>query len=165
MELLEVDIVDAPRSHCPSSWNVQPPLGGRSQLSPAGYRRNYDAVGSPIRRCQSIQIHVHQSGDLENYHLSHWQPMKVTQHWRNVVVFPSTCDKPCRRVLDTLQTSQEFFADTVQQTVAVVKPTSYKRLCQCFGGSVVNEITDSPQLPKLEEAQTLQNILKKLITK
>ena len=36
----------------------------------------------------------------------------------------------------TLQTSQEFPADTVQQMVAVVKPTSYKRLPT----SVVNEL-------------------------
>ena len=45
---------------------------------------------------------------------AHWQPMKVTQHWRDVIVFPSTSDEPCCRVLDTLQTSQELPADTVQ---------------------------------------------------
>ena len=79
-----------------------------------GYRRNYDAVGCQIRKCQSIQTSIHQSGDLENYPLSHWQPMKVAQHWRDVIVFPSTSDEPCCRVLNTLQTWQEFPADTVQ---------------------------------------------------
>ena len=91
-----------------------PEVADREQLSPTGYRRNYDAVGCQIRRCQSIQTSIHQSGDLENYPLSHWQPMKVAQHWRDVIVFPSTSDEPCCRVLDTLQTSQELPADTVQ---------------------------------------------------
>ena len=105
-----------PRSkcNCSGSWNIQLPWGGRSQLSPTGYRRNYNAVGCQIRRCQSIQTSVHQSGDLENYLLSHWQPMKAAQHWRDVIILPSTSDEPCCRVLDTLQASQEFPADTVQ---------------------------------------------------
>ena len=38
--------------------------------------------------------------------------MKVAQHWRDVIVFPSTSNELCCRVLDTLQTSQEFPADT-----------------------------------------------------
>ena len=59
------------KCHCSGSWNVQLPRGGKSQLSPTGYRRNYDAVGCQIRRCQSIQTSVHRSGDLENYPLSH----------------------------------------------------------------------------------------------
>ena len=90
-----------------------PEVADRSCLRP-GIAETTVAVSCQIRRRQSIQTSVHQSGDLENYPLSHWQPMEGCATLRDVIVFPSTSDEPCCRVLDTLQTSQEFSADTVQ---------------------------------------------------
>ena len=39
--------------------------------------------------------------------------MKITQHRRDVIVFSCTSDESCRRILYTLQTSQEVLADIV----------------------------------------------------
>ena len=38
--------------------------------------------------------------------------MKITQHRRDVIVFSCTSDESCRRILYTLQTSEEVLADT-----------------------------------------------------
>ena len=74
--------------------------------------------------------------------------MEITQHRRDVIVFSCTSDESCRRILYTLQTSQEVLTDA---TVAVVKPTSHERLRQRLGCISRQGTSDGPQLPQLEK--------------
>ena len=136
-----------PWSHCryPGSWNVQ-------LLSPAGYSRNPDAVGGKMKWCKSIEKRVNQSGDLENYFCctgKQWRLQKTGVKWSYFGV--PMINRAA--ALWTLQMLQEFLADTVQKTVAVVKPISNKRLCQRLGGVWCQWTFDSSQLPQLRKAR------------
>jgi len=66
-----------------------------------------------------VQRLVRQHRQFEVDALSHRQPMKLPQHWSDVVT--STCsDEPCYRVLYRLQSLDQTVKDAIQQGVTVV---------------------------------------------
>jgi len=78
-----------------------------------------------------MQTLVNHHSQLETDTLPYWKPVKITQNWSDVVELPgSTNDARCC-VLNSLQLYQQTVADSVQQTVAVIKSAADECMHQC----------------------------------
>jgi len=75
---------------------------------------------------------------LEPNALTDGQPVKFAKHRGDTVELPCSLHHSCGRVLNDLSLLQQLVADTVQQSVAVVKTAADERVHdQCLGGFLV----------------------------
>ena len=126
------------KRHCPGSWYAQLPGDGRLQLSGRTSKRLLPDTEVPVHT--NTGTSEWRSWRLY-YSLSHWQLMKVAQHWISI--------SECQWWTMTLH-SRHF---AIESTVAVVKLTSHERLCQHLGSVCGQRASDSPHFLQLEEAQ------------
>ena len=75
----------------------------------------------------------HQYSDLEVNPLTDWQPVKITQNRRDVIIFPGFGDEPLRCILNGLKLLKETGGDSSQQTITVIQSTADEGLYLCLG--------------------------------
>ena len=77
---------------------------------------------------------MHEPRDLERDSLTNWQPVRLPQHWCDVVGTTGACDQASGSVLHRLKALKKSVTDTIKQWVTVVKATRDERLDKRLGG-------------------------------
>ena len=79
-----------------------------------------------------MQALVNHHSQLKSDTLPDWKPVKITQHWSDAVELPGSRNDARYCALNSLQLCKQTIADSIQQTVAVIKSAADECTHQCF---------------------------------
>ena len=98
------------------SWHKQLPdvVGMRPQRATTSVRQKMTVV-SKIRRSSTSERLMHEPRDLERDSLTNWQPVRLPQHWCDVVGTTGACDQVSGSVLHRLKALKKSVTDTIKQ--------------------------------------------------
>jgi len=135
-----MSLARTPRSYAGRWWSLYLARVSCSSLTAAATcrrRRRRVCRRQPVGRCQTMQALVNHHSQLETDTLPDWKPVKITQNWSDVVELPGSSNDARCCVLNSLQLCQQTIADSIQQTVAVIKSDADECMHQwfcCFQG-------------------------------
>ena len=125
------DTAVSPTDRSPDAWHDECPAVSRPQLPPADDRRNGDAH---VRRRQTTKALEGDHSQLEGDSLTHRKPVKLMQHWCNVIKLPCSGHDTRCCILGSLEFCQQTVTDPIQQTVTVIKTAADERVYQRLRG-------------------------------
>ena len=85
---------------------------------PTSYVRDELAVVGGVCRGEAVEHLVHEHHDFEVDSLPHRQPVKLSQHRRDVLSSTSSSDQPSCRVLYRLQALDQTVGNAAQKSMA-----------------------------------------------
>jgi len=98
-----------------------------------------------------MQSSKHDNSQFEVHTLPDWQPMKLLQNWRDVLMLSHTSDQTRRSVFGGLYASEQVVGDAVQKRFAVVQAIRDKRQDQSLSSIHRQRPDNRRQLPNLKK--------------
>jgi len=128
---------------CPCSRNIKHSNIGWPK-SPTASGCDELAVVREVLWWQAVQCLVHQYGYLKFNTLPYWEPVKLSQYWRDVLAPGSASDETCSSILNSLKALNQSVG-IADNRVAVVEARRYKCMDYCRAPSCP-EISDIRQI-------------------